>query len=144
MSPDRNAVVERFSEKLLDHFGQDVESVFGFLPSDFQGISPAIAVYVGGTQREKITPGTWHRVHLFLLYFVVIYGVKDYPHLTEEKAQQTLGTLSDKIETFVDENMREDGFWTNVEFTEISDVAPIKLTGRPYFSEIVPLLVHTY
>lgn len=140
----RNEIVARFQLRLKEYYDSDVQEVFGYLPSDFQGLSPAMALFVGGTQTEEHTPKLFWDRHLVFLYFVAVYGVKDLPEWDEEKAQQVLGDLFDKLKVFVDDYSREDGFWTKLEFIEFSDVSPVKLAGRPYFMEIVPIVIHSY
>lgn len=140
----REAAVEQLAIELTGFMGTNVKKIYNYLPNTFDGQSPTIALYAGGSKR----PGSSRRFskqHRVFIYIAVVYAIEGSTSLTEATAQKTLNRISDLLDSFIESNRTLPGYWSMLNFMdEFSEVTPVNMGSQPYFVEIVPALLTEY
>lgn len=113
-------------------------AVYDYVPSNLQ-TSPSVTVFGSGTMLEQGTPS-------ILTYAVYVRPSVIYNSTVgadERDAQVALSDLSDAV-IDVFRNNRKTAYWSDLNVELKTDVAPVKMMGGAFLSELYTVLVTVY
>ena len=134
----REALATLLSAQLVG-VGKPVEAVYSYQVADFQGKSPILFVTSAGSWRRnpehsgRITSIAYLDVNVFVLY-------SDGGSWTEQKSEERLDLIEQKVSEVVVNNARPDGgLWLDLDFVGRTQVTSVVIGGKDYSWEVIPL-----
>jgi len=123
---------------LVDGDPRLVQSIYDFQNQEFEGESPVVLIYSGGSNRPQATlVGHGTEMHIWVDVFVSLTADGAY---TEEDAEDRLDDIEAEVAGVVEANANTAN-WRNLRYQDVSTVFDVKIGGVPYIRELIPLVV---
>lgn len=116
--------------------------VYDHMKGGFAGQSPVVRVMSAGSERRRFTPqGGRGELH-FTVQFWVMYASPG-NNWSEEDAENAIDQLEYELAEYVDSN-RQGNPWKSLEYSTRSGIELVRLEGKPYLIEDVPIVMKVY
>lgn len=116
--------------------------VYDHMRSDFAGQSPVVRVMSGGSERRRFTT-QGGRGDLLLMVQIWVLSVSPADNWTEADAENALDQLEWELAQYIDSNRRSE-VWQALDFDGRSRVEVVRLEGKPYLIEDIPLVMKVF
>lgn len=114
-----------------------IEIVYDYLKTDFQGQSPVITIGSEGAHPEAQDFTQNMAIYTISVNIFVT-------RVEEEAAEDQLDAVMQEVFTFCENYRTLDGWWDDLTWPELSQIAPANIGGEAYWMESLVLRIYCY